>query len=160
MDAWWTQPAVRPSPSRRLLQAGVLGRHTLPGVVGMSVLAAGGHVATFVIAARSAGSSAPLAQLLPLALVVLLAMALPINVGGWGPREGVAAWVFGAAGLGVDRGVVVAVVYGVMVLVASLPGAVLLLVARLGHRDVGPASPDQPGRVARPSAGGDEAAHG
>ncbi|MGJ3561879.1 hypothetical protein ACR6C2_41015 [Streptomyces sp. INA 01156] len=30
-------------------------------------------------------------------------MALPLNVGGWGPREGVAAWAFGAAGLGAGR---------------------------------------------------------
>ena len=43
-------------------------------------------------------------QLLPLALLVLLAAALP-NVGGWGPREGVTAWAFAAAGPGrVARG--------------------------------------------------------
>ncbi|MGH2891735.1 MAG: hypothetical protein ACRDPM_00510, partial [Solirubrobacteraceae bacterium] len=47
----------------------------------------------------------------------------------WGPREGVTAWAFGAAGLGAQRGVAAAVVYGVLVLVASLPGAVVLVVA-------------------------------
>ena len=66
--------------------------------------------------------------MLPLALLVLLAMVLP-SVGGWGPREGVTAWVFGAAGLGAEQGVATAVVYGVMVLVASLPGAAFLVVA-------------------------------
>ena len=66
--------------------------------------------------------------MLPIALLVMLAMVLP-SVGGWGPREGVTAWAFGAAGLGAQRGVTTAVVYGVMVLVASLPGAVVLLVA-------------------------------
>jgi hypothetical protein len=65
--------------------------------------------------------------MLPIALLVLLAGLLP-SVGGWGPREGVTAWVFGAAGLGAGRGVATAVVYGVMVLVASLPGAVVLVV--------------------------------
>ena len=64
-----------------------------------------GHVATFLIAARTAGSTASPAQLVPLALLVLLAMAVPANVGGWGPREGVAAWAFGAAGLGAAAGV-------------------------------------------------------
>ena len=49
-------------------------------------------------------------------------MVLP-SVAGLGPREGVAAWAFGAAGLGAQQGVATAVVYGVMVLVASLPGA-------------------------------------
>ena len=38
------------------------------------------------------------------------------------------AWAFGAAGLGAGRGVATAVVYGVMVLVASLPGAAVLVV--------------------------------
>ena len=66
--------------------------------------------------------------MLPLALLVMLAMVLP-SVGGWGPREGVTAWAFGAAGLGARRGVATAVVYGVMVLVASLPGAAVLVVA-------------------------------
>ena len=66
--------------------------------------------------------------MLPIALLVMAAMVLP-SVGGWGPREGVAAWVFGAAGLGAQRGVATAVVYGVMVLVASLPGAAVLVVA-------------------------------
>jgi hypothetical protein len=47
--------------------------------------------------------------------------ALP-NVGGWGPREGVTAWTFAAAGLGASLGVATAVAYGVMVFVASLPG--------------------------------------
>ena len=58
------------------------------------------------------------------------AAALP-NVGGWGPREGVTAWAFAAAGLGASRGVATAVVYGVMVFVASLPGAVVLVAAEL-----------------------------
>ena len=52
-------------------------------------------------------------ELVPLALLVLLAMAVPANVAGWGPREGVAAWAFGAAGLGAAQGVATAVVYGV-----------------------------------------------
>jgi uncharacterized membrane protein YbhN (UPF0104 family) len=63
--------------------------------------------------------------LLPLALLALLAGALP-NVGGWGPREGVTAWAFAAAGLGASRGVATGVVYGVMVFVATLPGAAVL----------------------------------
>jgi hypothetical protein len=85
-------------------------------------------VITFLIAARTAGTTAPLSRLLPLALLVLLAMVLP-SVGGWGPREGMTAWVFGAAVLGAAQGVATAVVYGVMVLVASLPGAAVLVVA-------------------------------
>ena len=79
-------------------------------------------------AARTAGVTAPLSQMLPLAMLVLLAAALP-NVGGWGPREGVTAWAFAAAGLDPSLGVATAVVYGVMVFVASLPGAAVLMTA-------------------------------
>ncbi len=97
-----------------------------PQVVAASVLAAAGHVAVFLVAARAAGTDASLAELLPLALVVLLAAAIPLNVAGWGPREGAAAWAFAGAGLGAGQGATVAVVYGVLALVATLPGAVLL----------------------------------
>jgi uncharacterized membrane protein YbhN (UPF0104 family) len=119
-------------------RAGLLGRHTWPGVVGGSVVVVAGHAATFVVAARAAGVTAPVSQLLPLALVVLVAMGLPLNVAGWGPREGAAAWAFGAAGLGAAGGVGTAVAYGVMVLVASLPGAAVLAVARRERRPAGP----------------------
>jgi hypothetical protein len=43
----------------------------------------------------------------------------------------VTAWAFAATGLGASLGVATAVVYGVMVFVASLPGAVVLVAAWL-----------------------------
>jgi uncharacterized membrane protein YbhN (UPF0104 family) len=115
------------------LRQGLLARHAWPGILIASAVVVAGHAATFVIAARTAGLTASTAVLLPLALLVLLAMALPLSVGGWGPREGVAAWAFALAGLSAAAGVTTAVVYGVMVLVASLPGAVVLLAGWL-HR--------------------------
>ena len=102
------------------------------GVVLASTVAVAGYVATFLVAARSVGATASVATLLPLALLVLVAMAVPANVAGWGPREGMAAWAFGAAGLGADQGVAIAVAYGVLALVASLPGAAVLVAT--GHR--------------------------
>jgi glycosyltransferase 2 family protein len=108
--------------------AALLARRAWPGIALTSVLVVAGHAATFLIATRTTGTTAPASRVLPLALLVIEAMALP-NIAGWGPREGVAAWVFGAAGLGAGRGVATAVVYGVMTLVASLPGAVVLVVA-------------------------------
>jgi len=102
-----------------------------------SALVVAGHVATFLIAARTAGATAPLSEMLPLALLVLLAAALP-NVGGWGPREGVAAWAFAAAGMGASLGVATGVVYGVMVFVASLPGAAVLMASATTWRETAP----------------------
>ena len=108
------------------IRDGLLARRAWLGIALASALVVGGHALTFLIAARTAGTTAPASRMLPLALLVMLAMVLP-SVAGWGPREGATAWVFGAAGLGADRGVATAVVYGVMVLVATLPGAVVLV---------------------------------
>ncbi len=118
-----------------LLEArrGLLARGSWPGVVISSVVVLAGHLTTFVLAARVAGSDAPLAELVPLMVLALIAMALPLNVGGWGPREGVTAWAFGAAGLGASQGLTVAVVYGVLTFAASLPGVVVLAVQWCGR---------------------------
>jgi uncharacterized membrane protein YbhN (UPF0104 family) len=112
----------------RDLRDGLLARRAWPAIALASALVVAGHAVTFLIAARTAGVTAPPSALLPLALLVLLGAALP-SVGGWGPREGVTAWAFAAAGLGASRGVAAAVVYGVMVLVACLPGAAVLVAA-------------------------------
>lgn len=107
---------------------GLLSRRNGPGVAVSSAVVLAGHLGMFVVAARVAGSDASVLTLLPIAVLALLAMGLPLNVGGWGPREGVTAWAFGAAGLGASTGLAVAVVYGVLSFVAALPGAVVLVV--------------------------------
>lgn len=111
------------------VRSGLSPAHAWPGIAIASALVIAGHTTAFLIAARTAGSTASTLTLVPLAMLALLATALPTNIGGWGPREGVAAWLFAAAGLGADQGVATATVFGVMVLVASLPGAVVLVVA-------------------------------
>ena len=136
------------------LRRSVLRRRTLLVVVPASVVAVACHAAVFVMAARAAGVTLPAGALAPVLLVVLLAAALPVNVGGWGPREGMAAWAFAGAGLGAAQGLTVSVVYGVLVLVASLPGAWVLMA---GRRPVRPGG----GRAVRvPMAGLEGAAHG
>ncbi|HST82372.1 MAG TPA: lysylphosphatidylglycerol synthase transmembrane domain-containing protein [Kineosporiaceae bacterium] len=108
------------------VRRGLLSRGNRLGILATSTGVLAGHVATFVIAARAAGATASLGRLLPLLLLALLAMTLPLNVGGWGPREGATAWAFSAAGLGAAQGLTVAVVYGMFALVASLPGAAVM----------------------------------
>ncbi|MCL6731923.1 lysylphosphatidylglycerol synthase domain-containing protein [Streptomyces neyagawaensis] len=105
----------------------LLNRDSGPAVLISSVVVLAGYVAMFLLAARVAGTSAGPAALVPLALLALIAMSLPLNVGGWGPREGVTAWSFGAAGLGASQGLTVAVVYGVLSFAAALPGALVLV---------------------------------
>ena len=128
------------------IRDGLLTRRALPAIVLTSAIVVIGHAVTFLIAARTAGTTAPAARVLPLALLAMMAMVLP-SVAGWGPREGATAWVFGAAGLGAGQGVATAVVYGVMVLAASLPGAAVLVAVWL-RRTRPPRRPEPlPGRL-------------
>ncbi|MGH3469302.1 MAG: lysylphosphatidylglycerol synthase transmembrane domain-containing protein [Thermocrispum sp.] len=117
----------------------LLARRAWPAIALASALVVIGHAVTFLIAARTAGTTASVSLMLPLALLAMLAMVLP-SVAGWGPREGATAWAFAAAGLGAEQGVATAVVYGVMVLVASLPGALVLVAAWVPRATV--AQPD------------------
>jgi uncharacterized membrane protein YbhN (UPF0104 family) len=117
---------LRTAAARDIRDA-LLPRRALAGILAASALVVAGHAITFLIAARTAGVTASISVMLPIALLAMSAMVLP-SAAGWGPREGVTAWAFGAAGLGAGRGVATGVVYGVMVLVACLPGAAVLVV--------------------------------
>ncbi len=131
-------------------------------IVTASLLVVGCHASTFVLAAGAVGMNAatPPGQLLALALVVLLAAALPISIGGWGPREGVAAWAFALAGYGAGTGVAAATLFGVLAFISVIPGAVAAqaaaLIIRRSHRERtslrGPELRDLPGRVHRHGA--------
>jgi uncharacterized membrane protein YbhN (UPF0104 family) len=112
------------------LRSGVLARGAWPGILLLSTGALAGYLGLFLVAAYAAGTNASVWTLLPLLLLALMAMGLPISVGGWGPREGVAAVSFWMAGLTAPLGVTVAVAYGVLALIASLPGAFVVLMGR------------------------------
>jgi uncharacterized membrane protein YbhN (UPF0104 family) len=128
------------------LRYGLLARDVWPQLTLASVLVFAGHTATFVIAARTAGCTAPLGELVALLMVVQTAVVIPMGVGGWGPREGVAAWAFAAAGLGAATGVTVTTLYAVLMLAAVAPGAGLLLGDALRRRRGGPGYPAEPRR--------------
>jgi uncharacterized membrane protein YbhN (UPF0104 family) len=122
------------------LRHGLLASDVWPQVVLASLLVVAAHTATFVIAARVAGSTASLGELLPLLMVVQTVVVIPLSIGGWGLREGSAAWAFAAAGIGAATGVTIATLYAVLALTAFAPGAGLLLadaVRRRRDRDVG-----------------------
>jgi uncharacterized membrane protein YbhN (UPF0104 family) len=127
------------------LRSGLLARDVWPRLTLASVLVVAGHTATFVLAARVAGCTAPLGELLALLLVVQTAVVIPLSVGGWGLREGVAAWAFAAAGLGAAAGVTVAMLYAVLMLIAVAPGAAPLVGDAVRRRRA-PGEPYESGR--------------
>ena len=106
----------------------VLLRPTVAGrLAGASCVSTAAYVAIFAVALHSLGIGLRPTLLVPLALVVLVGSAIPLNVAGWGPREGVTAAAFGMAGLGSADGLTVSVVFGVLTAVATLPGLLVLL---------------------------------
>jgi uncharacterized membrane protein YbhN (UPF0104 family) len=125
------------------LRNGVLRRRALPAIVLASTVAVLGYALMFLVAARTVGVTAPVSRLLPVALLATLAMVLP-SIAGWGPREGAAVWVFSAAGLGAAHGAATSVAYGVLVLVAFLPGAIVLVAGWLPRRLVSTPRPREP----------------
>lgn len=104
---------LRPAVSGRLMVA--------------SCLSTAAYVAVFAVALHSVGVEVTAALVVPLALTVLAGSAIPLNVAGWGPREGVTAGVFALAGLASADGLTVSVVFGVLSAVATVPGLLVLL---------------------------------
>ena len=95
-----------------------------------SAAAAAGHPLVFLVAARTAGVDASADAAAAGGARRAPRVGDPTSIAGWGPREGAAAWAFGAVGLTAAQGVTTAVVYGVMALVATLPGALVLIAGR------------------------------
>jgi glycosyltransferase 2 family protein len=103
------------------------------GITLTSLAAVGCYTATFVVAGLAVG--APATPALPVgALVALSAAAVPVNLGGWGPREAAAAAAFATIGLGAATGLATATAFGVLTMIAVAPGAVVVLAGRWGLR--------------------------
>ena len=66
------------------LRRGLLAPDVWPQLTLASVLVVAGHTVTFVIAARVAGCTAPLGELVALLMVVQTAVVIPLSIGGWG----------------------------------------------------------------------------
>lgn len=110
-----------------VLRRSLLARQVWP----VQLLASAGvvlsYITVFICCARMIGVTLPTAELWPLVPWVLFAMAIPLSVAGWGVREGAAALIWAAAGLDPAQGVAISVTYGLVVLLSSLPGALVLL---------------------------------
>jgi glycosyltransferase 2 family protein len=134
--AWGTSSHARTALrfAARELRAGLGSMRVSLQVAAASVVVIACHVTTFVIAAEAVGAKAPPLQLVTLALVVLLGASIPLNVGGWGPREGIAGWAFALAGLGASAGVSASTLFGALTIIAVSPGAVVTVVAAVRRR--------------------------
>jgi uncharacterized membrane protein YbhN (UPF0104 family) len=118
-DGWL---AIAWRDTRRAL----LTRDAWPTQLTMSLAIAASYVGVYALAGIALDTPAP-ATWLPLIPIVLFSMLVPISVAGWGVRESVAAATWAAAGLGPADGTALAIAYGAIVLISSLPGLVFAL---------------------------------
>ncbi|MFN3689174.1 YbhN family protein [Salinarimonas sp.] len=107
-----------------------LRRGALPVQFGLSALIVAAYLGVFALCGAALSIELPLAVWLTIAPLVLVAMLVPVSVGGWGLREGAAAALFPLVGVDAALGLAVAILYGLTSLAGALPGLVLALRAR------------------------------
>lgn len=122
--------AFRADVARGLLARGIWPRQLLASA-GTTVL----NLLSFYFCARATGTELPVAGVLVLVPLILVTMVIPISVSGWGLREGAAAALFPVAGASAAAGLAASVAFGLMFLISTLPGFVLLLAGRTSRRD-------------------------
>lgn len=89
----------------------------------LSLLIAVCNLGAFVACARATGTTLPALASVTVVPLILAAMILPVSVGGWGLREGAAALLWPLAGADAEAGVAASVAFGLVAMVAGLPGA-------------------------------------
>ena len=92
------------------------------------------YVGTYLVSARAIGIHTPFLTLVPLVAPVLVTMLVPVTIAGWGVREGAAALLWGGIGLAAIDGVAISLAYGLLVLLSTLPGGVVLALGRALRR--------------------------
>lgn len=95
--------------------------------IALSLLIVALNLAAFSFAARATGAAIGAIDILFAGPLILTAMLIPFSVAGWGYREGAAAAVFPLVGASAAGGVSASLVFGMVILVASLPGLAVLL---------------------------------
>ncbi|WP_148862548.1 lysylphosphatidylglycerol synthase transmembrane domain-containing protein [Marinobacter fonticola] len=91
-----------------------------------SVIVVGSYVLAFVVLGWGMEAAMPLSVLVPCVLCLLLVMAIPVTVAGWGIREGVAGALWLWAGYPAEEGLALSIAYGTLFMISSLPGALFL----------------------------------
>lgn len=99
-----------------------------------STIVVAGLVAMFLVACYTVGVDASPERLIAVALFAVVAGSIPLNIGGWGPREGAAAWAFAASGLGTAAGIAASTAFGVLAMIAVAPGAAVVAASALRRR--------------------------
>ena len=95
-----------------------------------SILILTSHVATVWLIALSMGVALNPLQLFALILPVMLLLAVPISIAGWGLREGLMVTALGFLGVEPSAAVAISLLWGGVTLFGGLLGGIALMVDR------------------------------
>lgn len=107
------------------------------GAAGTAALAVGTHFMTVVIVivlAAGLGSPLPLGTAIVLVPPIIAAAMLPISFGGWGTREAAMIASLGIAGVPPASALAISLVLGLILILATLPGAIFWLTGSPSQR--------------------------
>jgi len=79
-------------------------------------------IAIYLLLGEAIGISADFMTYVLVVPLVFLISLMPISLGGWGVREVSAVWLFGIAGVTPEGGLAMSLLFGFLIIVASLPG--------------------------------------
>jgi glycosyltransferase 2 family protein len=110
-------------------------RPRLAAVVLLAISTHGLNVIAIYLLLRAVGVELSLATCFVFVPSVLLASTLPASISGWGVREGALVLALNSFGVPSDPVVTASVLFGLCVLIGSLPGAVIWLSLRRRERE-------------------------
>ncbi len=119
----------RQGPIRRFgtsVKTALLARGVVLRQLGLSLVIALLMIAAFAACAEATGTTLPVEAALTLVPLILTAMMIPVSVGGWGLREGAAAVLFPILGASASAGVAAGAAYGLALMIACLPGLLMI----------------------------------
>lgn len=91
------------------------------------------NLLAFALCARATGTVMPVMAVMIVVPLILFTMLIPISISGWGLREGAAAALFPVFGATSTEGFAASLAFGLMFLLSTLPGIVVLLVHPRGR---------------------------
>jgi uncharacterized membrane protein YbhN (UPF0104 family) len=128
LAARWLPGRVGPRMAElsRTAAIDLVGRRVVLAQVALSAGTTACILIAFWASAAAVGLSLSFAAVVTLVPLILLTMLVPITISGWGLREGAAATLLPLAGVTASASLAASVVFGLMGLVAVLPGLLVV----------------------------------
>lgn len=112
---------------RNAMVRSLLARPVIGPQIGLSLATTACNLAAFAFCAIAVGDGLGPAAIAAFGPLILLTMLVPVTISGWGLREGAAVVLFPLAGSTASEGLAASVAFGLMLIVASLPGSLAVL---------------------------------